>query len=311
MKKFILSFSLFITFLFVFVGILGSNYYCPVEKSDYMAAIIDKHELLDRTYSPRLILVGGSNLAFGIDSRMIEDSIGLPVINLGLHGGLGLNFMLNEIKLSAKPKDIIIISIEYFLLTEGVYGLQRYTANFYPDANNYFQHNYYHDLEAYFYEVLNTNFKNNIYHILGLQINKKILTDTNSIYARGSFNVYGDVIRHLNRPRPVTFGGKSIFTYKKWEGIELLNSFAEFAKTNSIKVYFLFPNYPESEFIVNKDVIMKYEKDLKNELKIEILNKPEDLVFPDSLVYDYVYHLTKLGREKRTKLLIQTLKQII
>ncbi|MEI7503504.1 MAG: hypothetical protein WCJ61_09490, partial [Paludibacter sp.] len=103
--------------------------------------------------------------------------------------------------------------------------------------------------------------------------------------------------------------GRGKINYELWKGIKLLNEFAEFAKFKNIRVYFIFPCYPKSEFELNKVVIKKYENDLRRELEMPILNKPEDFVFADSLFYDTVYHLNKVGREKRTGLLIEILKK--
>jgi len=112
MKQFIIKIILFFLILFPVFFIVGRDYRTVV-KSDFMAAIIDKHALLENTHPPRILLCGGSNLAFGIDSKRIQDTFGLPVINLGLHAGLGVEFMINEIKLSTKPTDIVIFSFEY------------------------------------------------------------------------------------------------------------------------------------------------------------------------------------------------------
>jgi hypothetical protein len=307
MKKFILSFILFFIFFLILIIVLGRNYHLSAEKSDYMAAIIDKHALLERTSPPRLILAGGSNLAFGIDSKRIEDSIGLPVINLGLHGGLGLDFIINEIKLSAKSKDIVIISIEYYLPIDGVYTLKKNAASFLFFANRFYKHNYCIDLKSFFFEEMQINIHNNITYLFKKDIKVKTNFDTSSIYARSSFNLHGDVVRHLNKPLPGKLTDKRNFTYTKWDGVKSLNEFSEYAKSNNIKVYFVFPNYPESEYILNKEVFIKYASDLKQELEIPILNNPDDFVFADSLFFDTVYHLNKKGREKRTNLLIKVL----
>ena len=64
-----------------------------------MAAIIDKHAHADSIKAGKIILAGGSNLAFGIDSKQLEETLGMPVVNLGLHAGLGLHFILEELKL--------------------------------------------------------------------------------------------------------------------------------------------------------------------------------------------------------------------
>ena len=58
----------------------------------YLAALDDKLELVRTVESPRVIFVGGSSVAFGIDSQVFEQGLGQPAINLGLHGALGLHF---------------------------------------------------------------------------------------------------------------------------------------------------------------------------------------------------------------------------
>ena len=57
---------------------------------NYLAAVLEKDRLIRSTPSPKIVLVGGSNLAFGIDSKKIEDSLGLRVVNMGLYAKLGL-----------------------------------------------------------------------------------------------------------------------------------------------------------------------------------------------------------------------------
>lgn len=37
--------------------------------------------------SPKVILVGGSNVAFGLDSEIIQHQLEVPVVNMGLHVG--------------------------------------------------------------------------------------------------------------------------------------------------------------------------------------------------------------------------------
>ncbi len=74
---------------------------------------MDKHEALETTAPPRIILVGGSNVAFGIDSEKMENELHLSVVNTGLHAGIGLPYMLNDVKPYLKEGDTIIIIPEY------------------------------------------------------------------------------------------------------------------------------------------------------------------------------------------------------
>jgi hypothetical protein len=305
MHRFLISLLIFFIFIIGFIITFGILFHYSDTKSDYFDSIIDKHKFLEINHSPRVIFCGGSNLSFGLDSKKIHDSIGFPVINLALSKHLGLEYILNEIKLVSKPTDIIIFSLEYYMDLKGDYLTQKYTSKNFPTAKKYFKRSYYKDVDIFIKEELRI-LKINISQFLIKTGDVKL--DTNSIYSRSSFNEYGDLVRHLNKPLPIIIQERSKLSYRKWNGISLLNDFAKYADSNNIKLYFLFPPYPETEFLVNKEVILKYAEDLTGELKIPILNKPTDSVFPDSLFYDTINHLNKRGRDKRTNLIIDILQ---
>ena len=69
----------------------------PIEESLHYS-IIDKTELLKNTPGPRIILVGGSNLCFGIDSKEIEKQTGYRVINAAIQGSYGMRFDISHIR---------------------------------------------------------------------------------------------------------------------------------------------------------------------------------------------------------------------
>ncbi len=304
MKQFLINIALFSSFFGLILIAVGRENTSAQHTADFMDALIDKHNILDKTTtSPRVIFVGGSNLAFGMDSKRVQDSIGLPVVNLGLHAGLGLEFMLNDVKTAVKPNDIVILSIEYFLEAKGYYRLQKLAARNFVSANNSFSNNYYTDVKAYFNEELPKNLSTNFSKLYALTS-----TEDNSIYSRNAFNEYGDVVRHLEKPVPEKLKDRIRLTYRHWEGIKLLNEFADYAKAHNFKTYFLYPAYPSVEFESNKGVISKYATDMSQELNIPILNKPEDFVLSDNSFFDSVYHLNKKGRERRTNLTIEIIK---
>src|SRR5688572_19607287 len=67
------------------------------EVNDYHRASVTKHQRLSALPSPKIVLAGGSNLAFGIDSQMIEKATGRKVVNMGMDGYLGARFLLAEV----------------------------------------------------------------------------------------------------------------------------------------------------------------------------------------------------------------------
>ena len=80
---------------------------------DYLASLLDKHERLDSLSGSRIIFVGGSNLTFGIDSTRLENELGVPTVNMGLQAGLGLDFILTDVKSKIVGDDLIVLSLEH------------------------------------------------------------------------------------------------------------------------------------------------------------------------------------------------------
>ena len=113
----------------------------PVDYSGYAAAIIDKMQILADAGSPKIVFIGGSSLAFGLDSQEIEKNTGITVVNMGLHANLGLRFMTEQVKEYLAPGDIVVISPEYeyfydnSLNGEGEYLLE--TLRLYPGGIKY------------------------------------------------------------------------------------------------------------------------------------------------------------------------------
>jgi hypothetical protein len=270
--------------------------------NDYMAAMIDKHERISKLDKPKLILAGDSNLAFGIDSKKIEQELLVPVVNLSLHAGLGLDFILKELEASINEGDIVFLSFEYFIDHEGNYELKKHTSNYYKKALNYYNF----DLKKDVLLHINTTHKN----LKNSMNGKNVMEDQSGpVYTRAAFNKYGDAVAHLDKKHSNGLNGKGMFEYRYWEGIDYLNEFYEYARSKEVCVFFIYPNYPISEFKNNEDVINRYSNDLSNDLKIEIINKPTDFVYSDDLFYDTIYHLNRKGRELRTNKLIQLIKE--
>src|SRR5690606_26128837 len=70
----------------------------------------------------RVVLVGGSNLAFGIDSKAIEAAVGCPVVNMGMNGYFGVRFMLEEVAPRLRAGDVVVLAFEwdnYFKSVDG------------------------------------------------------------------------------------------------------------------------------------------------------------------------------------------------
>lgn len=299
----------FFFLLQLFVAYIGLAWYVRVKTAhfdnDYLAGVNIKEKLLTQVSSHRLILVGGSNMAFGINSGELYQAFGRPTINLSIHAGLGLNYMLSQIESSLKEGDIIILSPEYFLGLDGDYRLMLETEKYFFNAKKYFDHSMLKMISAHLNETRD-KLKNLIFDPKSHDVNYWF--DVNEIYNRNSFNEYGDVVSHLGKRKPIITNEEGLLQYHKWEGIQRINLFYAKCMQKGCKAFFVFPCLPLSEYNLNRKAIRLYEKDIYTELKMPVLGTVNDFLFQDSLFYDSIYHLDSNGREQRTLRLVKLMQ---
>ena len=303
MKKFILKMFLMLVLIFVTLIII---ILIPPNENLYLAEIKEKSELLNSIKSPRIILAGGSNLAFGIDSKKIEFEIGLPVVNMGLHAGTGLKFFLDNIKPYIGKDDILIISLEYSqFYNNNIYGGGPLieVLNFVPEEINNLNVKQLKAIFKYFFEFI--KWKN-------MSIIKEILNREGGVYSKDSFNKYGDVIAHLNLESQDISKESILNNCDKinYESFKYLNNFFKYVENNGAKAYVSFPCIPQTQYMKSLNKIEEiYE--IFQENSFNLISTPNQYVFPDNLFFDTVYHLNQKGRNIRTKTIINDIKKIL
>jgi hypothetical protein len=279
-------------------------------KNAYLATFIDKMHLLDSVPSPRLILMSGSSVAFGVDSDLLSNELEIPVVNAALHFQLGSHFLMEQLKSTVRKGDIVLISMEYVMTTQGIKEDQLTVADFYPPAKNWIQYESKNEeIVAYSTHRL-ADFKLLMGELWAGTRRKPIsIDDTTSVFFRKCFAKNGDLLGHLNNPSP-GFNNPEIsneIVYNKQ--IKDFNDFYDFAIKKGVTVLFTFPTYAESGFEKNMPVVRKLEKQLRDNLKIPIIGSPENSVMDDNFFFDSVYHPNAKGRKIFTSRLIQLLEQ--
>lgn len=305
MRKFIGRLLIFSVLLFIMVFPLAS-YKIGGKDLKYIdnpvAALIDKHKRLDSIQSSRLIIMGGSNAFYGMNSARLSDSLHMPVVNMALFAKFGLDFMLKQLVYNARKNDVIVLSIEYFLFREC--HADDEIVRYYPEGRKYLQTG-----KSTFYDPWLNTFKLNIE-----SLQNSIMTPvkkSSKVYVHSrTLNEYGDAIGYLNYTKPV-FPDADRLVYRHYEGIQAMNNFKTQMDEAGVKVFFTFPPLPVSDFNINRRDIDHYYADIRKELQIPLLNEPAAMVFNDTLFYDSHYHLGREGREIRTGRLISILKKVL
>lgn len=88
-------------------------YINPDYKKEYVAATISKLNKLKSAKGKKIVIIGGSNASFGIDTELMEQQLGLPVVNMALHGGIPVKYVVEQAKPYLNNGDVLIFSKEY------------------------------------------------------------------------------------------------------------------------------------------------------------------------------------------------------
>lgn len=86
----------------------------PIKAEYWVSEMITiKKELVKEYTGKRKIIVGGgSSTLFGIDAKQASESLNMPVINFGLHAGLPLQKILQELGAVVEYGDLLILPLE-------------------------------------------------------------------------------------------------------------------------------------------------------------------------------------------------------
>jgi hypothetical protein len=303
----------------------------PSPQNSYTRAILDKHQRLMETVAPRLVLAGGSNLAFGIDSEMLQNGLGILVVNTGLHAGFGLGRILADIEPFLQSGDTLVIAPEYSHFTSVWNGesvaweIVSYTRNFSLLVSDTFiapeyqrlAHSWNGDSGAGLASGVSSSFLAGM-TLYGLPkafpeyVRGKALAliprPPNPLaYTRDGFNKYGDYIKHI---------GVENQSFTPSLPLEPLNpqylarffQFVAAFTSRGIRVILTYPSYEEVSFYNGVNRIHELDAVFRACENLTVISTPDDYCFPTAFFYDTVYHLNEHGRAVRNEQLLRDLR---
>ncbi|WKZ48082.1 MAG: hypothetical protein QY306_01780 [Anaerolineales bacterium] len=284
----------------------------PDAKHLYQASML-KSALLRDVPSPRIIIVGGSNVAFGIDSELMERELGVPVINDGLHVALGIA-PLNEIKANLRTGDIVIISLEYYNFTDlpSFYGQPQFLADWveFSPERIWYLHEPYKQMPSIFAMMLERKVNRQLnYYLYGFSYEAG-----RNFYSGDLFNEHGDFIGHLGEGADKKFDiADSVYPINLIDDAYVyLEDFNQYAKSKGALVFYEAQAHRQTNCErTGKKNLDRFFNLLKNRTTIPLLTNLDQLCLPDDYFYDTPYHLNEQGREVRTERLIQNLKDYL
>ncbi len=309
--RFLIRLALFLSIQAVIAGIVV-RYGSPHDSNHYLGAMQDKLVRLERCRGNRLMIVGGSNVAFGIHSEELQKATGLETVNLGLHAGLGLKYAIECARQHAREGDIVVLVLEYELLVGNIlYGDPKMVNQMmeqFPAAARYFDQNHVGGWKQF----LDRDALCQAHQWVNRAQDRIRRRDNpDNIYQRSSFNSYGDVVAHYGREdveRKFAPTFPEVDAERFDEAVEILNEFASECCDRQVTVYLTFPPLPESLYAASTDDVNHIEETVRSRLRIPVLHRPQDFVFPTDHFFDTNYHLSEAAGAKRTRAIATALR---
>lgn len=303
MKVFILKISLFLSgwLLIIAIGIVLPA--TPRASNSLLFARIDKDHLLATAKSPRIILIGGSNVSLSINSQIIKDSLRYNPVNTGISANIGLAYMLDHTLAYVRPGDIIVVSPEYSqFYDELAYGREELLRTI---------------LDVAPHEIFKLR-KKQLWHVIKY-IPRYALSkfkpseyasdnaDETSVYERSAFNQFGDAYRHWEMA-PQTFPALEPPSNYDPSVVNMLLDYKLDIEQRGATLYITFPALEKSSFENQVKEIATVEKDLRRN-GFNLLGNPQRYKMPQEIMFDTPYHLTKQGVDYRTQLLVSDIRK--
>ena len=313
MRAFLKQIGLFIAIQLALALVITWSYrrQFPANQN-FLAASIDKQALIRTQAPPRVIFIGGSSMALGLNSAQAAEACGRRPVNMGLHAALGLKFMFNEVRPHIQRGDWIVVAPEYqqFIRMSGQSEMLMNMLEVHPanalllDTGQW--------ATALDRGIIQRSGKiaRAVIGRPGRFFRKNTIGRTRLYYRRAGFNANGDMVAHWQLKSPGLKEREFTFRYRPemvQDGIRQINEFARFAQARGATVFFSHPPLPREVYEPNRAQIDPLERDLNAGLMIPRLDTAEELVFPIEDFFDTWYHLAGSGVEQRTRLLASRL----
>lgn len=284
----------------------------PVQFGDtFMGELKSKYERLKETSGKRIVLVGGSGVAFDCDSALMDDFFpSYEIVNFGMYAGLGTKAVMDLSENYIHEGDIVILSPEQSEQTFSDYFNGEYMWQAADGAFGMLR-----DLKSENFEAMLGNFPRFALEKLNY-VMKGQKPQTDSIYQKKSFNTYGDIeldtCRENILPNGYDVNQKVRFTEDvvQPEFMDYMNDWAKRLEKKGAVVWYRY--CPVNKLSVeDMDDLAAYDVFLCQKLDFPVIGNPENSLMEAEWFFDTNFHLNQPGKEVNTVQLIRDMKAML
>ena len=284
----------------------------PVQFGDtFMGELKSKYERLKETPGKRIVLVGGSGVAFDCDSAMIDEIFpSYEVVNFGMYAGLGTKAVMDLSKSYIHEGDIVILSPEQSRQTLSDYFNGEYMWQAADGAFGMLR-----NIKSENFETMLGNFPKFALQKLNYVL-KGQQPQTDSMYQKKFFNTYGDIeldtCRENILPNGYDVNQKVRFTEDvvQPEFMDYMNDWAKRLEKKGAVVWYRY--CPVNKLSVeDMDDLAAYDVFLRQKLDFPVIGNPENSLMEAEWFFDTNFHLNQPGKEVNTVQLIRDMKAML
>ena len=308
MKRFLPRVALFVALQLAVAAVFAAAW--RPNPQHFLAGTIDKHRLLAETPSPRLLLVGGSNVPFSINCDSLAARLEQHPVDMGLHAGLGAGFVLGEVRGELRPGDVVVLSIEYEQF--GIIGQPEIVLrllNARPRSVEFLPLDYWPGILDYGLSYAGIVVRGGVERMRGR------VEPLQAPYVRTGFNAFGDdTLRPPTTKLPpveLPLFGDGRLPRRFDATLAKINRFRDECDRRGVKVFFTHAVVPETRWRLHGATFRKVEARLGRDMRVPFLEAPEEVVYADSLFYDTEYHLKTEGVAQRSQKLARALERAL
>lgn len=271
----------------------------------YLGEMNEKRRRLENVQGRKLVVVGGSSVAFGIRSDLMEEQLEMPVVNWGLYAPLGSRTMLEACFDEIGEGDIVVFSPEQD--PETLSFSFRAEAVWQAMDGDYSLLSVFREPEQ---KQLLGAFPG--FAVAKLKYALHGRPQVGGIYQKGSFNEYGDISsagREGNQ-MPEGYDAAHLIDFSFFpdeEFIQYLNAYASRIQKKGADFYYRFCPMNASA-VVGGERIDEWFLRLDREADFTILGNPHQCVMESGWFFDTNFHLNEAGAVVNTYYFIRDIK---
>ena len=295
------------------VTLLIWGFALPEQYGDtFMGELGPKAALLRDTPGPRIVLVGGSGVAFGVDSALMEAELdGYNVVNFGLYAALGTTVMMDLSEPYIREGDIVLLIPEQ----------QSQTLSDWFDPAVMWQ-----GLDGAF-SLLRDLPRDKLERLAGAFpafAGQKAaccffgaLPGARGVYARGSFNERGDVASPLCARNEMPGGCDVNMPIRFEDGMATeafaarVREYADAVRARGAVLWYGFCPMNAAAVEAADTEIDDYYLRLREALGIPLAGDPHDFILEAGWFYDTNFHPNSSGKTVYTRALIRAVKAML